>query len=126
MAINGGPIEEINIHGRPFTVVGDSGGTRGLGGKESEVKVDGAGNPYASSSRVPSGLSDLDILVDDDRGDQEFLQDIANRAAFGNVTVTFNSGAIYGGLMTISGEIKFDVKESKCSISLMGGKLTKQ
>ena len=73
----GGSIESVNLSGREFAVAADAEAQRKLGGFENEVQANGDGTARLIKTRVPLSLDGLTIEIDDDRGDQEFLQDFS-------------------------------------------------
>ncbi len=127
MAAVGGSIEEVTLSGRSFAVAADAEAQRKLGGFENEVQSNGGGTARLIKTRVPLSIDGLTIEVDDDRGDQEFLQELADRNDFFVVAITYASGATYQGSAQIVGENPASSQNATAAISLMGpGVLTKQ
>jgi hypothetical protein len=127
MAAVGGPIESITIGGRNFAVAQDADTNRKLGGSESEVQMNGDGTGRKILNRVPFMITGLTVNVDDDLGDQEFLQDVADNTGFEDIDITFANGETYSGQGTVSGELAFMNNSSLASLELSGpGRLTKQ
>lgn len=123
----GGSIESISIDGRNFAVASDAEANRKLGGFENEVQSNGNGTARIIKTRVPWGLDGVVVEIDDDRGDQEFLQDIADGNENVPVAISFASGAVYQADGTITGEIQYSSQNANASISLMGpGRMSKQ
>jgi hypothetical protein len=72
-------------------------------------------------------IDGLSIEIDDDRGDQEFLQELADQTDFFPIAITYASGVTYQGTAQISGENPASSQNAVAAISLMGpGILTKQ
>ncbi len=127
MAAVGGSIEEVTLSGRSFAVAADAEAQRKLGGFENEVMANGNGTARLIKTRVPLSIDGLTIEVDDDRGDQEFLQELANRNDFYPIAITYASGITYQGTAQIVGENPASSQSATAAISLMGpGVLTKQ
>ena len=127
MAAVGGSIEEISLSGRSFSVAADAEAQRKLGGFENEVLANGDGTARVIKTRVPLSIDGLTVVIDDDRGDQEFLQDLANSSNFFVVAITYASGLTYQGTAQIVGENPASSQSATAAISLMGpGTLTKQ
>lgn len=127
MAAVGGSIESISINGRNFPVASDAEANRKLGGFENEVQANGDGTARIVKTRVPWGIDGIQVEIDDDRGDQEFLQDIADGTAFVPCDMTLASGITYSGRGIITGEVQASSQNATASISLMGpGELAKQ
>ena len=123
----GGSIEAITVAGRIFPVTADAEVQRKLGGFENEVQANGDGSARKIQTRIPWSLDGLVIEIDDDRGDQEFLQGIVNLKDYSVIAITFVSGAVYSGLGTIIGEMPGSSQSTTAAVSLMGpGDLAKQ
>jgi len=127
MSAVGGSIESVTLDGREFPVAADAEAQRKLGGFENEVQANGDGTARIIKTRVPLGIDGLTVEVDDDRGDQEFIQGLANRNDFFPVAITYASGSTYQGTAQIVGENPASSQSATQAISLMGpGTLTKQ
>jgi len=123
----GGSIESITLDGRTFSVAADAESQRKLGGFENEVQANGDGTARIIKTRMPLSLDGLTLDTDDDQGDHEFLQGLANGNSFFPVVITYASGASYQGEAQIVGEMQKSSQNSTTSVSLMGpGVLTKQ
>ena len=127
MTAIGGSIESVTLEGRTFPVPADVEVTRKLGGFENEVQANGDGSARMVKTRVTHSVDGLTVEVDDDRGDQEFLQELADRNDFFVLAITYASGVVYQGLAQIVGEFTSSSQNATAAISLMGpGILTKQ
>ena len=127
MAAVGGSIETISIKNRPFAVTADAEAQRKLGGFENEVQPNGNGTTRIVKTRVPWSLDGVVVQIDDVRGDQEFLQAIADGKVNVPINITFASGVVYQGTGILTGEIQASSQNASASISMMGpGELTKQ
>ena len=127
MAATGGSIETISLDGRLFAVGADAEAQRKLGGFENEVQSNGDGTARLIKTRVPLSIEGLTVEVDDDRGDHEFLQEIANKTDFFAISITYASGNTYQGTAQITGDTQASSQSATASLSLMGpGILTKQ
>lgn len=123
----GGSIESISINGREFPVAADAEAQRKLGGFENEVQANGDGSARLIKTCVPLSLDGLTLETDDDRGDQEFLQDVANLQDYVAIAITYASGAVYQGSAMIVGEMTTSSQNATTAVNLMGpGILTKQ
>ena len=123
----GGSIESVTMDGRSFSVAADAEAQRKLGGFENEVQANGDGTARVIKTRVPLSIDGLTVETDDDRGDQEFLQDLSDGSGFFPVAITYASGATYQGSAQIVGETQVSSQNQTAAVSLMGpGKLTKQ
>lgn len=127
MAAVGGSIESISMSGRNFAIATDAESNRKIGGWENEVQANGDGTARLIKTRVPLSISGLTVEVDDDRGDHEFLQEIANGKDFVVISITYASGNTYQGSAQIVEEMQSSSQNATAEISLMGpGILTKQ
>jgi hypothetical protein len=126
MAI-GGSIESVSLAGRLFEVAADADSNRKLGGFENEVQANGGGTARIIKTAVSWMVDGLTLSIDDDRGDHEFLQNLANATSTHVVAITYASGAVYQGQGTIVGEMQVSNQSTTASVSLGGGGvLTKQ
>jgi len=127
MPATGGSIEEVTLAGRSFSVPADIEAQRKLGGFENEVQANGNGTARLIKTRVPLSLDGLTVEIDDDNGDSEFLQDLADSSDFFILAITYASGITYQGQAQLVGENTASSQNATAAISLMGpGKLTKQ
>lgn len=127
MAAVGGSIQEITLAGRTFAVAADAEAQRKLGGFENEVMANGDSTARLIKTRVPLTLDGLTVENDDSRGDQEFLQELADRNDFFPISITYASGVVYQGQAQITGEMQSSSQNATTAISLSGpGKLTRQ
>jgi len=127
MTAIGGSIESVTLNGRTFSVAADADSNRKIGGYENESQANGDGSSRLIKTRVPPGLDGLVLSVDDDNGDQEFIQELADMKGFFPSTVTYASGSIWQGDLQIVGEHQYSSQNATASLSLGGtGKLSKQ
>ena len=123
----GGSIESVTFDGRNFAVAADVEAQRKLGGFENEVHANGDGTARLIKTRVPLSFDGLTVEVDDDRGDHEFLQALADQTDFWPLTITYASGVTYQGTAQVVGEMQSSSQNATAAVSLMGpGILTKQ
>ena len=127
MSAVGGSIESVTLAGRNFPVAADAEAQRKLGGFENEVQSNGDGTARIIKTRKPLSISGLTIEIDDSRGDQEFVQGLANGNDYFPLVITYASGANYQGRCQIVDEFQSSSQSATAPISLMGpGLLTKQ
>lgn len=123
----GGSIEAVTLDGRTFAVAGDADSQRKMGGFENEASPNGDGSARLIKTRVAWSLSDLTVDTDDQAGDSDFLQALADRNDFFPVTITYASGAIAQGTGQVTGELQASSQNATTALSLAGsGKLTFQ
>jgi len=128
MAAVGGPFKSIHIAGRNFVVAHDAGMGRDLGGDTNSVEMNGDGLSGRLIKEKRAWKYDgIQIQIDDDQNDQQFLQDVADANDFSDITGTRVDDTVYGGKGTITGEIKLDEQKALAEITLEGpGRLQKQ
>ena len=127
MAAIGGPFKEVSIGGRTFSVAGDAGGSRSLGGMSNAIESNGDGTARVIQTINGWKLDGLALVIDDDKGDQEFLKDLSNAGRIEVFSCTNSRGTVYQGRGTVTGEIVKDEMKSTASVNFGGGsELTKQ
>lgn len=128
----GGSIQRVSIRGRGFSVASDADVARKLGGYENAVEMNGDSTARVIKTRTGWALTGVVLDVNDIRGDQEFLQEIADGKdadvnGFYAVAITYASGATYSGRGQISEGIEGASMNTTATLSFAGpGKLTKQ
>ncbi len=123
----GGSVESMEFSGRGFTVSADSDVKVKLGGFENESLANGDGTARQQKMRVLPSVKGASIGMDDARGDQEFLQELANGNGYFPFSITYTSGTTYQGSMQLEGEMEFSTQSTSMDVDLVGtGKLTKQ
>lgn len=120
MSAIGGSIEEISIAGRIFAVASDADATKKLGGFENEVMANGNGTARITKTRVPWSVEGVTVEIDDQRGDQEFLQDIADGTTFVPVSLTLASGVTYSADGIVTADIGGSSNSATAGITLSG------
>lgn len=126
MAI-GGPIESVGLKGRQFAVAADADSQRDIGGMSNEIQMNGDSSARMIKTRKPWIISGLSLQVDDERGDHEFLQALADLTDFFPIEVTYPSGKVYQGRGTITGDLQASSQSATGDVTLSGpGKLTQQ
>jgi hypothetical protein len=127
MAGKGGSIQSVSINGRLFPVAADADTSRKLGGFENEVQANGDGSARTIKTRVPWSLGGLQVEIDEDRADQQFLQQVADQPDPVPMAITYASQATYQGTGTLTDELSFSNTSATATISMMGqGQLTLQ
>lgn len=126
MAAIGGSIESITVAGRYFAVAADAESNRKIGGFENEVASNGDGTAREIKTRVPLSLDGLTLVIDDDKGDGEYLQDQADSIGFKPLGITYASGVTYTGSAKIVGELSISSMNATAAVSFAGpGKLAR-
>ena len=123
----GGSIQSITIRGRIFPVASDAEANKKLGGFENEVQANGDGTARKVMTRVPWMIDGLQVEINNDRGDQEFLQEIADDLDYVSIEMELADGTVYAGTGTITDEIQGSSQNATATIKVAGpGKLEAQ
>lgn len=127
MGAIGGSILEISIHGRNFSVAADADINRRLSGTVNELQFNGNNTARIITTRGGWMLGGVQVAIDPDLEDEEFLRDIIERRAFGDVTISFADNSVYSGNGTLTGEVEYSSGSATATLTLSGpGSLTKQ
>lgn len=116
----GGSIQSLTIKGRIFPVASDAEANKKLGGFENEVQANGDGTARKIMPRVPWAVDGLQVEINDDRGDQEFLQEVADSHDFVSMELELASGTVYAGTGTVTDEIQASSQNATASIKIGG------
>jgi len=116
----GGSISEVSIGGRIFAVAADSDSNRDIGGYMAEVEPNGNGTARKILTRKPWVIDGLNLEVDDDRGDIEFLQAIADGPDFVPCIISYVSGISYTGQGSVTNEIQASSQSATVPVTLKG------
>ena len=116
----GGSILEVSIDGRIFTVAADADSNRNLGGFTNEFEANGNGSARQIKTRVPWMVDGLAIEVNDDRGDQEFLQDHQDSSDEFAILVTYVSGISYEGRGNVASDLNASSQSATVPVTLKG------
>lgn len=128
MTAIGGGYESVTINGRTFMVAADSDANRQSGGKVNEVQMNG----QALSARLIKTntkwmVSGVNVSIDDDAGDHEYLQAQANLNGFFPISFTEASGLVWQGTGQITGEMSKSSQSATMPLEFSGpGVLTQQ
>lgn len=120
MSKAGSALESIVINGRRFTCDAEDEPKFKLPGFENEVAANADGTMRQKKTRVVGTITDINIVTDDSRGDQEFIRDAADSLDFLPISGTKVDGTLVSGNMQITDEHTLDVKANTMAISLAG------
>ena len=127
MSAIGGSPETLSVNGREFRYTADCDLSRKLGGFENEYAANGDSSARMLKTRVPWTCGGNIVEIDNDNGDQEYLDEVKNSPADVDITVTFVDGSTYGGKGNITGELSYSNQSATATFDLMGpGKMVKQ
>ena len=120
MSKAGSAFETIVINGRRFTCDAEDEPKTKLPGFENEVVPNSDGTFRQKKTRVAGTITDLNIVLDDARGDNQFIKESADSLEFLPISATKVDGTLVSGSMQITDEKVLDVKANTMSISLAG------
>ena len=123
----GGSILSVSIRGRLYSVASDADVSMDLGGFSNEVQANGDGTARMIKTRKPWMLEGIVVVLDNDRGDLQELQNISDGNTYVPITIELVSGHVYQGKGTVSCDLKGSTQNATATITLAGKeKLTQQ
>lgn len=115
-----GALESIVINGRRFTCKADDDCEIELPGFSNETIVHGDGSTTYKKTRHTGHISGINLLLDNDRDDHEFLQEAQNSLEPLDISATEVDGTVYGGSMQLTEELTRSTGENSMGITLEG------
>ena len=116
-----GPLESINIDGRRFPIDGEANAVINFDGYINEVKPNAKpGESRIVKSRRSGKISAIPIIIDNTRGDMEFIQAIMDSLDFVNFFATEVDETVWEGKVMITESPEKSTKEGTMEISVMG------
>lgn len=116
----GGPIKYVNLGGRAFKVGGDNEVELFLGGWTNEVESCGDGTGRIIKSPKPGQVNKIPLVIDDDRGDEAFIQELMNSHDWIKASFTDINDHVYSGDVAIVGDGVTNKKTMIKEIDLQG------
>jgi len=116
----GGPLESITINNRRFAIDGEVDAALVLPGYTNESKPNGDGSMRMLKTRKTGKLDKIPIVIDNARGDMEFIQEIMDSLEFVPVLAVEVDGTVWECNGQITGEPEKSTKESTMEISVTG------
>jgi len=120
MSKSSGALESIVIGGRRFTCDSEDEPKFKLPGFENEVLPNSDGTFRQKKKKVAGTITDINIVIDDSRGDQAYIEETAANLDFVDVSATKVDGTLVSGSMQITDEKVLDGGANTMSISLAG------
>jgi hypothetical protein len=122
-----GPAESIVIAGRRFACNGEDDVSITLPGYTNESKQHGDGTAHVVKARKNGKIDGVNVYIDHEQDDLEFLQTQMNKPGFLDISLTLCDGRVYAGNLQITGDsVAEGTKEGWASITLEGPTLEKQ
>lgn len=116
----GGAIESIVINGRRFTCDAEDEPSVELGGYNNEVKANADGTSRVTKTRVVGSITGLNLVMDLDRGDPDFIKETKDDLEMVAVTATLVDGSLISGEAQIVDASALNVKDNTMEVSLNG------
>jgi hypothetical protein len=127
MAMVGGPIKGMSLGGRVVSVDEAAEISRGIGGDNNEVLMNGDETGRLIKTLVPWKEDGISAACDDDLELHEYIQGLANRNGFFPITTEYRNGSIWQGDGQIVGEILYSSKNTTITFNVAGtGRFTQQ
>ena len=120
MSKSSGALESIVIGGRRFTCDSEDEPKFKLPGFENEVLPNSDGTFRQKKKKVAGTITDINIVIDDSRGDQAYIEETAANLDFVDVSATKVDGTLVSGSRQITDEKVLDGGANTMSISLAG------
>ncbi len=120
MSKSSGALESIVIGGRRFTCDSEDEPKFKLPGFENEVLPNSDGTFRQKKKKVAGTITDINIVIDDSRGDQAYIEETAANLDFVDVSATKVDGTLVSGSMQITDEKVLDGGANTMAISLAG------
>lgn len=120
MSKSSGALESIVINGRRFTCDSEDEPKFKLPGFENEVLPNSDGTFRQKKKKVAGTITDINIVTDDSRGDQAFIEETAANLDFVDVSATKVDGTLVSGSMQITDEKVLDGGANTMAINLAG------
>lgn len=119
----GGSILEISIRGRLFSVAADADVSTDLGGKTTEVEMNGNGTARYIQTRKQWMLEGITVDINKAKADLEFLQENADGDQGEEVVITieYADGTVRRGKGRVTGDVKEGSASTTATINLGGG-----
>jgi len=118
---SGGPLESITIDSRRFPVDGEVNAMLSLPGYTNEIKSNGDRKTFRIVKTAKTGKTKaIPIVIDNARGDMEFIQDVMDSPEPVPFFATEVDGTVWEGEVMISGDPEKSTKESTMEIEVHG------
>ncbi len=120
-----GAMRSLTVDGRGFKVAHDGSGNKNLGGRNNEAAMNGDGSFRVIQTVMPGSFSDIQVEMDDSKGDLEYLQGLSDAGLPVSVVATYAANISYTGDVVLTGEISKDELTGIASLNFQGGELQK-
>mgnify|MGYP003626036481 CR=1 FL=1 len=126
MSAQGGSVKSLTINGRRMSAPADADFNVYLGGPENAGEPNGDGTARKISTGKLWSIANGSVVIDHDRGDQEYLHDVSELSDV-PIAIEYVNGDVFQGTGFLTGEYPYSSQSASANIELMGpGNLTKQ
>lgn len=121
--IRGGDIRQLKIGGREFGVASGASIEVTLSGYQNTFVPFGNGQMGGTQVRVLAAIDGMEVSIDNDNEDMEFLQGIQTDGEPVPLSYTLVDGKTYSGSLGIDGELKYKSDAGTATFAMRGPKL---
>jgi hypothetical protein len=122
-----GPAESIIIAGRRLVCNAEDDVSIQLSGWTNKNKLHGDGSSHIAKARKSGTIEALNVYIDHERDDLEFIQTEMDKHSYLDVSLTMCDGRVYAGSMQFTGDSTAEGgKDGFAPITLEGPTLEKQ
>lgn len=127
MASVGGSVKEITFDGRPFSIASDADATINFGGTKATPSPNGDGTARYLGAIECWSVGGLDVAIDHDKGDAQFLKAAAKALVPKSFTIEFIDGTVYNAKGLPADDSNFSTQKAIMGLTFGGeGELTPQ
>ncbi len=123
MTIRGGDIRQFTIGGREFEVASEAAFELAPSGFENTFLATGNGSMVGTQKRILGMIDSIEVSIDNERADLEYLAGIRDDGEPVPVTLTLAGDATYSGSMGIEAELRYKTDTGTATFSMRGPKL---
>lgn len=120
--LRAGDITQLILFNRIFEVMGDSDVTYRLNGRTNANAPTGSGGMHTTQRLKLGGFDSVPISNNTSKEDLEYLQECADDGEPGNCSITLIDGTVYGGDLSIEGDIDASSGSGQIEITAYGPK----
>ena len=121
--VRGGDIRQLKIKGREFEPAPEAALEFMAAGFTNEHKVSGNGVMSAIQKRNLGTVDGMEVIIDNSRGDFEYLADLQKNGNAFPFTANLADGTTWSGTMAIEGELKYKTDTGTAYFGLKGQRL---
>jgi hypothetical protein len=127
MSAIAGSVKECSIRGRGFKPASDDDVKITLGGYSNDTSPNGDTTVVMVKTSEAAGVEGLNVMIDHDKGDLEFLQEIADGKDFVDFSITLADDSTFQGKCIPKDLPALSTKAARCELKLgFNGKITRQ